>query len=313
MVDHSLEGEFGRSWSVAVLAATPGVGASTVTIAAGAMVDAAVGPVGQNVMLMDADLRTAGLTRLLHQWGSAMHYGGGFTGFALDRAIPLDFRSLEPRLTPMRSPDGRKGEMWLLTQGTPGDPPLEDLVNLPKIMGMAVQRLVELAGCLLVDCGFEWSEVTVEICRAVEFIAVVSEPGGLARPETRRLVDRLKEHGLIHNNLLLVENQPTPGAISAADVEPRTATNGTGPAPTNGSTPTNGSAHPTAAEHALERGLFPSPHERTLIHLPYAPDTVAALYASELPALDTPFGADLKRQMEALDPALFYSGFDLST
>ncbi|WP_329018000.1 hypothetical protein [Streptomyces sp. NBC_00690] len=307
MVDQSLEGEFGRSWSVAVLAATPQVGASTVTIAAGAMVDAAVGPVGQNVMLMDADLRTAGLTRLLHQWGSAMHYGGGLAGFAFDGAIPLDFRSLEPRLTPMRSPDGRKGEMLLLTQGTPGDPPLEELTNLPKIMGMAVQRLVELAGCLLVDCGSEWSEVTVEICRAVEFIAVVSEPGGLARPETRQLVDRLKEHGLIHNNLLLVENQPTPGGISGAQVEPGTTRNGTGPASTHGTT------HPTPAEHALEQGLFASPHERTLIHLPYAPDTVAALYASELPALETPFGADLKRQMEALDPALFYSGFDHTT
>lgn len=266
----------GGPWSVAVLSGRPGVGATLITAASGALVDAAVGPVGQNVILMDADLRTGGLTALLRGWTAGGGCVDGLAGFALDTGS-FHERSVQGRLQELRSPDGRVGDMCLLGLSTPGNPDLARLPDLPQIMGRSVELLRELAGCLLVDCGAGWGPQTLEVCNAVEFIALIGGPKDRAGDETLRLLDHLKEHGLLRKTIGYVRNLPDRGPHPAADAEPG-------------------------------NGTFPL---RTFVDLPYDPHVAAAVRDGQLPDAEAPFGAVLRQGMEALEPVLFRSGFDI--
>ncbi|MEV0219568.1 hypothetical protein [Streptomyces sp. NPDC050704] len=296
------ERELGRPWSAAVVSAGPGEGATLVTAAAGALIDAVTGPRGQNVILMDADLRTAGLTALLGAWhavgtgdeygsGTGADDGGGLAGFALERRIALGDRSVESRLQELRSPDGRSGDMSLLAVRGPGSAALAELSDLPGILGRAVELLAELAGCLLVDCGPGWNPRTRRICETVEYVFMVGRTDARARPDTLRLAAQLEESGLLPKTIGYVANTPeqkperTRRGLQLAGQSPESAVGG-----------------------SHSKGTLPI---RTIIDLPYDPRAAQTLGHGKLSGPQSPFENALCTGMEALEPDLFRTGFDI--
>jgi hypothetical protein len=259
------------------------------------VIDAETGAKGQNVILMDADLRTAGLTSLLGAWqapvtgdeygtGTVAGDGGGLAGFALDHAVALQDRSIQQRLQELRSPDGRVGDMSLLALRGPGSNALAALPALPGIMGRAVELLAELAGCLLVDCGPGWNPRTRRICEIVEYVFVVGRPDSRTHPGTLELVAELERAGVLHKVVGYVANRAGPGP----------ELNGHSPESTVGG---------RASTDTLPM--------RTVITLPYDPRAAQTLGQGALPGLQSPFGTALCEGMEALEPDLFRTGFDI--
>jgi len=292
-VAESGERELGRSWSAAVLSARPGEGATLVATAAAALIDAETGPKGQNVILMDADPATAGLSGLLRSWhatGTGDEYGagpvagdgGGLVGYALDRRVDLRDRSVQQRLQDLRSPDGRVGDMALLALNRPGLSALEGLAGLPQIMACAAKRLAELAGCLLVDCGPGWNARTRAVCESVDFVFVVGRAGDRTHPDTLRLAERLGEAGLLPKTIGHIANRPE-------YVENRHGPQSAGGPRTVGDT-------------------LPL---RTIIDLPYDPRAAQTLARGSLSGPGSAFETALRRGMDALEPDLFRTGFDI--
>lgn len=284
--------EWGQPWSAAVLSPWPGAGASLVTVAAGAVIDAGTGAKGQTVIFMDADLRTAGLTSLLTAWqapggeygpGPAGGDGGGLAGFALDHRIALADRSVQSRLQDLRSPGGtRTGDMTLLAVRGPGSFELAKLTDLADVVGQAAQRLAELAGCLLVDCGPGWSPLARRLCETVEFIFLVGPPDGRTHFELHALVRQLEKAGLKRKLAGYVANRSGPDQRFV------------------------GQSRLNEVGGARSRDTLPI---RTVLDLPYDPVAAQQLGQGQLPAAGSPFGRALCRGMEALEPDLFRTGF----
>ncbi|WP_406171768.1 hypothetical protein [Streptomyces sp. NBC_00996] len=302
------ERELGRPWSAAVVSARPGEGATLVTAAAGALIDAETGPKGQNVILMDADVRTAGLTALLGAWhavgtgdeygmGTGAGDGGGLPGFALDRHVALRDRSVEQRLQELRSPDGRSGDMSLLAMRAPGSTALASLPDLSEITGRAVELLADLAGCLLVDCGPGWGPLTRRICETVEYVFVVGRADARSHPDTVRLVERLDASGLLSKTIGYVANTP-----------------GQSPQATRQSTQLAGQCA-EFTRHSPEFSVGGTHSEgtlalRSIMDLPYDPRAAQTLAHGKLSGPQSPFESALCQGMEALEPDLFRTGFD---
>ncbi|WP_405990024.1 MinD/ParA family protein [Streptomyces sp. NBC_00986] len=296
------ERELGRPWSAAIVSPRAGDGATLVTAAAGALIDAVTGPQGQNVILMDADLHTAGLTALLGAWhavgtedgygtGPSGDDGRGLTGFALERDIALCDRSVQGRLQELRSPDGRSGDMSLLAVRAPGSAALAELSDLPRIMGRAVELLAELAGCLLVDCGPGWNPRTRRICETVEYVFMVGREGARAHPDTLRLAEHLTESGLLSKTIGYVANTPEQK-----------------PEFTRRSPQLAGHSPKSAVGGSHSEGTLPV---RTIIDLPYDPRAAQTLGHGKLSGPQSPFENALCTGMEALEPDLFRTGFDI--
>ncbi|MFF6996203.1 hypothetical protein ACFY93_14830 [Streptomyces sp. NPDC008313] len=308
--------ELGRPWSVAVVSARPGEGATLVTATAGVMIDHRTGPGGQNVILMDADLLTGGLTSLLRAWqvpGTDDAYGvgaragdggGGLVGYALDRERRLRDRGIQHRLQELRSSDGRDGDMNLLAMRAPGSAALTTLGDLPDVMGRAVERLGEIAGCLLVDCGHGWNARTRRICETVEHIFVVGRADARAHPDTLRLFGHLERAGLLPKTVGHLANSPEP-AHFAHGFGRRHTTNGHGPGPLAG---LPGQGANSAPRQGRRGDTLPV---RTLFGLPYDPRAADEIAKGALPGAHSPFWTALCQGMEALEPDLFRTGFDI--
>ncbi|MFD0318179.1 hypothetical protein [Streptomyces flavalbus] len=207
---HPSTGSIGVPHSVAVLSATRGSGATLLTAAAGLVVDDAVGRVGQTVILMDADTDGGGLTELTRYWNATCEAPkDGLLGFAEDR-VELAIRPVHRYLRHVHTGDPRRQDMALLPLG-PGDKPGERLPTdgtLQDIVGAAVDGLVDLRGCLIVDCGVSRTPVTQEVCERVEHIILVGPPDPAGAAETAQLRTWLGERGLDRKVLGRVCNDP---------------------------------------------------------------------------------------------------------
>jgi hypothetical protein len=196
--------------AVAVLSTTRGSGATLLTAAAGLLIDDAVGRVGQSVILMDADTDVGGLTALTRFWNATSKdpvYG--LLGFAGDRAEPAE-RLVDRYLRHVSTGAEQRQDMVLFPLG-PEDKPGERLPTdgtLEEIVGTAVDRLVELGGCFIVDCGDSRTQVTLEVCRRVEHIILVGQSGPGAGEETRRVRSWLADRGLSAKVIGWVCNSP---------------------------------------------------------------------------------------------------------
>ncbi|MEV0170158.1 hypothetical protein AB0I00_03365 [Streptomyces sp. NPDC050803] len=218
-MSHPRTKSIGVPHEVAVLSTTRGSGATLLTAAAGLLIDDVVGRVGQSVILMDADTGGGGLTDLTQFWKTVSTTDvDGLLGFARDR-IGLAHRSVLPYMRHVYTGDPRRRDMALFPLGPDGRPGELPLVNgaLPGVVGAALARLVEIQGCLIVDCGADRTPVTLEVCRRLEHIIVVgqSEPEGGG--ETARLVSWLTEHGLGGKVLGWVYNSPNGAQPTTAD------------------------------------------------------------------------------------------------
>ncbi|MEU5885360.1 hypothetical protein ABZ835_00750 [Streptomyces sp. NPDC047461] len=256
--------------AVAVLSTTRGSGATLLTATAGLVVDDAVGRVGQSVILMDADTDCGGLTELTRSWNVTPGVGGdGLLGFAED---PFDLaeRSVHQYLRHVQTGEPRRQDMALFPLG-PGDGPGERLPadrTLQEIGGAAVRLLMDLKGCLIVDCGVSRTEVTLEVCRQVEHIMVVGQaPTG--SEETDRLLSWLTDYGLAEKVLGWVCNIPAGARSEAAE-------------PAGGSPP--------------------------LMRLPYDRDAAGKVALGRLPDRNSPLVRALCEQLLALWPDVLNDG-----
>ena len=293
--------EFGQPWSVAVLSPWPGTGASLVTATAGAIIDAEMGGKGQDVVLMDADVRSAGLSALLDAWwgepgggpgafdqhGRESGYfdrsGCGLLGFAQEENIALADRAAQPMLRGLRSRDGRSKDMSLFTglRGR-GSSAFAGRCDLPEIVGRAAESLAEVAGCLLVDCGAGWGPCALRVCQVVEYVFVVGPPDGRTHPAVRELTAGLQHAGLLRKLVGYVANRPGPG--------PRIS----------GRNPLN-RVGGTRSRDTLA--------VRTILDLPYDPRAAQTVAQGALPGPQSPFGKAFRAGLEALEPDLFRTGF----
>ncbi|MFJ9894551.1 hypothetical protein ACIQPR_14655 [Streptomyces sp. NPDC091280] len=197
--------------AVAVLSTTRGSGATLLTAAAGLLIDDAVGRVGQSVILMDADIDGGGLTALTRSWNATSEARvDGLLGFAEGR-VELAGRPVSRCLRHAYTGAEPRQDMVLFPLG-PGDKPGERLPTdgtLEEIVGTAVDRLVELGGCLIVDCGDSRTQVTLEVCRRVEHIILVGQLGPEGGGETERLRSWLADRGLGSKVIGWVCNSPS--------------------------------------------------------------------------------------------------------
>lgn len=218
-------GSIGVPHAVAVLSTARGCGATLLTAAAGLIVDDAVGRVGQTVVLMDADTDGGGLTELTRYWNATSEAGtDGLIGFAAD-PIELANRSVHGYLRHAHTGDARRQDMAVFPLG-PGDKPGEHLPTngtLQDTVGAAVERLMDLQGCLIVDCGVVRTPVTLEVCRQVQHIVLIGGAGPASDAETAELMTWLTERGLREKVLGRVCNDPSgtrPGASAATEATP---------------------------------------------------------------------------------------------
>ncbi|WP_262056464.1 hypothetical protein [Streptomyces sp. STR69] len=205
--------------AVAVLSTTRGSGATLLTAAAGLLIDDAVGRVGQSVILMDADIDGGGLTTLTRSWNTTCAaLDDGLLGFAGDD-VELAGRDLARYLRHVHTGARRRQDMVLFPLG-PGDKPGERLPTdgtLEEVVGTAVDRLVELGGCLIVDCGDSRTQVTLEVCHRVEHIILVGQLGPEGGEETGRLLSWLADRGLGAKVIGWVCNSPSAERSPTAD------------------------------------------------------------------------------------------------
>ncbi|WP_306334587.1 hypothetical protein [Streptomyces sp. KL118A] len=218
-------GSIGVPHAVAVLSTARGCGATLLTAAAGLLVDDAVGRVGQTVVLMDADTDCGGLTDLTRYWNATSASGvDGLRGFAED-PIDLANRSVHGYLRHVHTGDARRQDMAVFPLG-PGDKPGEHLPTngtLQETVGAAVERLMELQGCLFVDCGVVRTPVTLEVCRRVQHIILVGQSEPTSDVETAEFMTWLTERGLREKVLGWVCNDPNgarSGPVEPAGVPP---------------------------------------------------------------------------------------------
>ncbi|MGW8062653.1 MinD/ParA family ATP-binding protein [Streptomyces ziwulingensis] len=203
--------------AVAVLSTTRGSGATLLTAAAGLLIDEGVGRLGQSVILMDADLDAGGLTQLTRSWNAVSDAPvDGLLGFAED-TIGLEERSVSRRLRHVRTGDGLRQDMSLFPLG-PGEKPGERLPadgTLEAVVGTSVERLMELGGCLLVDCGVGRTAVTQEVCHRVEHLVLVGQREPEGGREAAGLMAWLTDRGLSGKVLGWVCNSPRGGPAGA--------------------------------------------------------------------------------------------------
>ncbi|QNP73402.1 hypothetical protein IAG44_30780 [Streptomyces roseirectus] len=277
--------EWGQPWSAAVLAPWRGTGASLVTATAGALIDAEMGPKGQDVVLMDADLETAGLTSLLGAWrtSGSCEEDCGLVGFAKEEKIALHDRTAAPFLVRLRAHDGRSEGMTLFSglRGR-GSSAFTARRDLPDIVGRAAESLAEIAGCLLVDCGTGWGPCTRRVCDAVEYVFLVGPPDGRPHPAVRELTAELERAGLLGKLAGYVANRPGPGPRFTG----QNRLNGVG--------------------GARSRDTLPV---RTVLDLPEDPRAAQTVAQGALPGPQSPFGKAFREGLEALEPDLFRTGF----
>ena len=274
--------EWGQPWSAAVLSPWRGTGASLVTATAGALIDAEMGPKGQDVVLMDADLESAGLTSLLTAWQRACGEEQG-CGLAREEEIALCDRVAQPLLRELASRDGRSRHMSLFNglRGR-GSSAFAARPDLPDIVGRAAESLAEVAGCLLVDCGTGWGPCTRRVCESVEYVFLVGPPDGRTHPAVRELTAELERAGLLGRLAGYVANRPGPG--------PRL--------------PGHNSANGVGG--TASRDTLPV---RTVLDLPYDPRAAQTVAQGALPGPQSPFGKAFRDGLEALEPDLFRTGF----
>jgi hypothetical protein len=262
--------------SIAVVSGDEGSGTAPLTALGALFVDAKVGPDGQNVFVMDADVRGGALTALLRSrlaGGPAESGPGeGLSGFAADPTA-LAVRPVSGRLRDLRSLDGRSGDCALLPVGDPAVLRALDEEELRRTVVAAVERLRELTGFVLVDCGLAGRVETLAVCGAVEHVALVVG----ARPAA-------------------VETAAARYAeLVAAGVSGRTSLCLWG-----------GAAGDPAIREALGRAL---PGLPVALTLPADPAADQAVGRGELPPLDGPLAASLRSGMEASVPDVFRSYF----
>ncbi|ANB09195.1 hypothetical protein SAM40697_5239 [Streptomyces ambofaciens] len=258
--------------AVAVLSTTRGCGATLLTAAAGLLIDEGVGRLGQSVILMDADLDAGGLTQLTRSWNAMSDAPvDGLLGFAED-TVGLDERSVARRLRHVRTGDGLRQDMVLFPLG-PGEKPGEHLPadgTLEAVAGTSVERLMELGGCLLVDCGVGRTSVTLEVCHRVEHLVLIGQPEPGDSGETAELMAWLADRGLGGKVLGWVCNSP------------------------RGGIPT------TAAETA--------PTGAPLVRLPYDPAAADAVRSGRAPGQESPLGQNLCTLLRTRWPDVLNTG-----
>ncbi|MFH9569098.1 MinD/ParA family protein [Streptomyces sp. NPDC017230] len=234
--------------AVAVLSTSRGSGATLLTAAAGLLIDDGVGRLGQSVILMDADLDAGGLTELTRSWNAVTDAPlDGLVGFAED-VIGLEERSVARRLRHVRTGDGPRQDMVLLPLG-PGEKPGERLPadgTLELVVGTATERLMELGGFLLVDCGVGRTAATLEVCRRVENLVLVGQHEAADGEETAQLLGWLAGHGLSRKVLGWVCNSPRGGFAGA------------GADPVRAGAPLMRLPHDRAAARSIRSGRIPS-------------------------------------------------------
>ncbi|MFE5394270.1 MinD/ParA family protein [Streptomyces sp. NPDC056568] len=258
--------------AVAVLSTTRGSGATLLTAAAGLIVDEGVGRLGQSVILMDADLDGGGLTQLTRSWNAMSDAPvDGLLGFAED-TVGLDERSVARRLRHVRTGGGLRQDMVLFPLG-PGEKPGERLPadgTLEAVAGTSVERLMELGGCLLVDCGAGRTAVTLEVCRRVEHLVLIGQPEPADSGETAELMAWLDDRGLGGKTLGLVCNSPRGG-------------------------------FPTMAADPAGTGA-------PLVRLPYDPAAAEAVRSGRAPGGESPLGRGLGTLLRARWPDVLNTG-----
>ncbi|MEV7192183.1 hypothetical protein AB0N81_10265 [Streptomyces sp. NPDC093510] len=264
-------GSIGVPHAVAVLATARGCGATVLTAAAGLIVDDAVGRVGQSVVLMDADTDGGGLTDLTRYWNATSEAGAdGLLGFAADR-IDLTNRSVHRYLRHVHTGDPRRQDMAVFPLG-PGDKPGERLPTdgtLQEIVGAAVDRLMDLQGCLIADCGVGRTPVTLEVCKRVEHIILIGQAEPVSDGDIAQSQAWLTERGLGEKVLGWVCNSPNGARLPAAE--------------------------PAGVPPALMR-------------LPYDRDGAAAVSLGRLPGRGSPLVQALSEQMTARWPDVLDDG-----
>lgn len=263
--------------SVAVLSTARGSGATLLTAAAGLVIDDVVGRLGQSVILMDADIDCGGLTGLTKTWNAVSEAPvDGLLGFAED-PIGLAERTVDRRVRHVRTDGDRQDredreDMALFPLG-PGDKPGERLPtdgSVETLVGTAVDRLIELGGCLIVDCGVGRTPVVREVCRRVDHIILVGRGEPAGGGETAQLLAWLAERQLSRKLLGWVCNSPA------------------GPRPC-------GVADPAGAGPPVMR-------------LPYDPAAAEAFGAGRLPDRTSPLVLALGGQLRSLWPDVLNTG-----
>lgn len=257
--------------AVAVLSTRSGSGATLLTAAAGLIIDDAVGRVGQSVILMDADTRRGGLTALTRHWNTtSVAAADGLRGFAAG-AVDLADRPVHPHLLHVLTGMPPRQDMALFPLGPKGRPGplLPTGEKLQELVGVAVERLMDLHGCLIVDCGSGRTPVAMEVCRRVEHVILVGSTPSAGDGETGPTLAWLTARGLGGKVLGYVHNDP------------------------------DGARH-QRADAAGER--------TPLMRLPYDRDGARTVAGGRLPARNTPLVRALCEQMLAQWPDVLNDG-----
>jgi len=185
--------EGGTPASMAIVSGKGGSGKTIVsTVMAATVLDASP------VILMDADIGTAGLTYYL----ASDHVRNIRTGlsdvctYSADQGpgarVPLSM--VQRALQPVKGYD----RLWFYGIGDHRKlVRLQDRVDIGSLIAETIDHLSGL-GALLVDCRGGIDEDSLAVCRVVDDIALVTEPDITAYQATRHLVDVLSDHDLAH-------------------------------------------------------------------------------------------------------------------
>ncbi|GAB3411881.1 AAA family ATPase [Flindersiella endophytica] len=252
--------------SMAVVSGKGGSGKTLITVGLAMLIGEEIGRYHQQVILMDGDPITAGLSYYLGL-KQAHGKGDGFSDFALaiEQHRQVSVRSL---LRPVGGGVDQENAQCLLLPVGAHSRLLRDVdqKRYPHLLGILVDRLKETGEWVIVDCRGGIDDESLAICEQVDEILLVVEPDVTSLQSSQHLVEVLHSHDLADKLVGFIVNK----AFEDPSVLRQSAT-----------------------------GLFQT---ECLAAVPFDFDTARATLVGDLPSKDSPFIANLRPVAAELVP-----------